>query len=82
MSGCVTCDAIREDEREEEAPHSPWDTHTVDLHALLVAERARGDRLKVALLGYLTLKNPNGKAYTSRLHDLHRQARAALKEGE
>ncbi len=38
MSGCVTCDAIREDEREEEAPHSPWDTHTVDLHALLTAK--------------------------------------------
>ncbi len=66
---------------QEQAEIDDLPRHIRELHALLVAERARGDRLKVALLGYLTLKNPNGKAYTSRLHDLHRQARAALKEG-
>ena len=42
------------------------------------AARARAKRLEAALVGYLTLKNPNGKAYTRRLQELHADARRAL----
>ena len=76
------CAACREDVEAWKADHvfdlNDCLTLVERHHTLFESERARGDRLEAALVGYLTLKNPNGKAYTRRLQELHADARRAL----
>ena len=42
------------------------------------AARAEAEKLMAILRDYLDLKNPNGKAYTRRLQELHADTRRAL----